>query len=133
MDVVVPILPESIDSAVISALHVQDGESVCKGQILLELETNKVILEITAVANGVVSGLRVSLGDNVKSEQTLMDLSGDDVTLYQERGVVEIDPHFYGLAEEIEESSTKNNSFGLWMVGLFLVIFVISMIVKGLQ
>ena len=134
MEVVVPTLPESVDSAVISALHVLDGESVCEGQVLLELETSKVVLEVTAVANGVISGLKVSLGDYVCSEQTLMDLSGEDVTLYEESEAIEISPESYGLEEEIGESSVKNesSSFGLWMVGLVLVIFVISIGIKGL-
>jgi len=134
MDVVVPTLPESVDSAVISALHVQDGESVCEGQVLLELETSKVVLEITAVANGVISGLKVSLGDYVNSEQVLMDFSGEDVTLYEESETIEIDPESYGLEEELGEPSTKNesSSFGLWMGGLVLSIFIISIGVKGL-
>lgn len=127
MKIVVPILPESEDSAVISTLYVHEGETVTEGQVLLEVETSKVVLEVTAVATGVISGLIVTQGDYVNSEQALMDLNGPDVTLYEESEIIEIDPETYELEEEIGEASTKNerSSFGLWMIGLVLAIFII--------
>jgi pyruvate/2-oxoglutarate dehydrogenase complex dihydrolipoamide acyltransferase (E2) component len=134
MEVIVPTLPESVDSAVISALYVREGESVIEGQVLLDIETSKVVLEITAVANGVISSVKVSLGDYVNSNQTLMELSGEDVILYEESETIEIDPESYGLEEEIGQSPTKkeSSSFALWMGGLVLVILIISIVVKGL-
>jgi len=134
MKIVVPTLPESEDSAVISTLYVQEGDSVNEGQVLLEVETSKVVLEVTAVANGIISGLMVSRGDYVNSEQVLMDLNGEDVTSYEESETIEVDPESYGLEEEIGEPSTKSesSSFGLWMVGLVVVIFIISISTKGL-
>lgn len=134
MKIVVPTLPESENSVVISTLHVQEGESVTEGQVLLELETSKVVLEVTAVANGVISGLAVSLGDYVNSDQTLMDLSGEDVTLYEESETIEVDPESFGLEEKIDEHLPKNESstFGLWMVGLVVAISIITIGTKGL-
>ena len=134
MKIVVPILPESEDSAVISTLYVHEGETVTEGQVLLEVETSKVVLEVTAVATGVISGVIVSQGDYVNSEQALMDLNGPDVTSYEESEIIEIDPETYGLEEEIGEPSTKNesSSFGLWMIGLVVAIFIISIGAKGL-
>jgi len=126
MEVLVPILPESVDSAIISAVHVQEGETVSEGQTLLELETSKVVLEVTAVANGVISGVCVSLGDYVNSEQPLMDLNGEDVTLYEESETIDIDPESYDLEEGIVEHSTSNesSSFVFWMAALVLVLFI---------
>jgi 2-oxoglutarate dehydrogenase E2 component (dihydrolipoamide succinyltransferase) len=134
MKIVVPTLPESEDSAVISTLYVQEGETVSEGQILLEVETSKVVLEVSAVASGVISGLMVSQGDYVNSEQVLMDLNGGDVSAYEESETIEVDPESFILEEEIGDSSTKNesSSFGLWMVGLVTLIFIISIAAKGL-
>ena len=134
MKIVVPTLPESEDSAVISTLYVQEGETVSEGQVLLEVETSKVVLEVTAVVDGVISGIMISQGDYVNSEQVLMDLNGEDVSAYEESEIIEVDPESFALEEEIGESPTKNesSSFGLWMVGLVALILVISLGVKGL-
>ena len=128
MEILVPTLPESDDSASVSALNVQEGESVSEGQVLLELETSKVVLEITAVADGIISGVAVSLGDYVNSDQSLMVLSGADVSLYEESETIEVDPDSYGLEEDISVSSTKNesSSFVFWIGGLVLLIIIIS-------
>jgi len=134
MEILVPTLPESDDSASVSALNVQEGESVSEGQVLLELETSKVVLEITAVADGTISGVSVSLGDYVNSEQRLMVLSGTDVSLYEESETIEVDPDSYGLKEDIRVPSTKNenSSFGFWIGGLVLLIIIIITGAKGL-
>ena len=134
MKIIVPTLPESEHSAVISTLNVQEGESVNEGQVLLEVETSKVVLEVTAVANGIITGLVVSRGDHVQSEQFLMDLNGEDVTSYEESEIIEVDPESYGLEEEIDDPLTQSesSSFGLWMVGLVIAIFIISIVAKGL-
>jgi 2-oxoglutarate dehydrogenase E2 component (dihydrolipoamide succinyltransferase) len=133
MKIVVPTLPESEDSAVISTLYVQEGETVNEGKILLEVETSKVVLEVAAVANGVISGLMVSRGDYVNSDQVLMDLNGVGVSAYEESETIEVDPESFALEEEIGDSSTKNesSSFGVWMVGLVTLIFIISIVAKG--
>lgn len=129
MKVVVPFLPESTDGATISALHVKEGDSVTEGQILLELETDKVVLEVPAVANGSISKLSVLCGDFVASEQMLMELSGPDVSLYEKTETVEVDPESYYLEEENESSLAKeeNNFFGFWMAGLVVVIFIVAL------
>jgi len=134
MKIVVPTLPESEDSAVISTLYVQEGETVSEGQVLLEVETSKVVLEVTAVADGIISGIMISQGDYVNSEQVLMDLNGEDVSAYEESEIIEVDPESFALEEEVGDSSTKNesSSFGLWMVGLIALTFIISLGVKGL-
>ena len=134
MKIVVPTLPESEDSAVISTLYVLEGETVSEGQVLLEIETSKVVLEVTAVADGVISGIMISQGDYVNSEQDLLDLNGKDVSAYEESETIEVDPESFALEGELSDSSTKNesSSFGLWMIGLVVLIFIISISVKGL-
>ncbi len=128
MEIHVPTLPESDDSASVSALYVQEGESVSEGQVLLELETSKVVLEITAVADGIISGVAVSFGDYVNSDQTLMVLSGADVSVYEKSETIAVDPDSYGLEEEISVPSTKNesSSFGLFIGVLVIIIIIIS-------
>lgn len=134
MKIVVPTLPENEDSAVISTVYVQEGETVSEGQVLLEVETSKVVLEITAVADGVISGIMISQGDYVNSEQNLMDLNGEDVSAYEKSETIEVDPESFALEGETSDSSSKNesSSFGLWMVGLVVLILIIPSIIKYL-
>jgi len=54
MDITVPEVGESISEAVIGTWHKKDGEQVTKDDLLLELETDKINLEIHAEASGVL-------------------------------------------------------------------------------
>jgi len=64
-DIIVPELGESITEATISKWFVKEGDSVNQGDVLLELETDKVNVEISADSAGVVSGISKADGDVV--------------------------------------------------------------------
>jgi 2-oxoglutarate dehydrogenase E2 component (dihydrolipoamide succinyltransferase) len=65
INVVVPTLGESISEATIATITHKVGDSVKIDTPLIELETDKVTLEINAPANGVLSSLEVKVGDVV--------------------------------------------------------------------
>src|SRR5579863_9161007 len=67
----VPQLPESVADATLVAWHKQPGEAIRRDENLADLETDKVVLEVPAPANGVVKELRVTSGTVVKSGQVL--------------------------------------------------------------
>lgn len=73
-EVKIPTLPESIDTGVITNIYVDDGQFVYIDDALFDVETDKVVLEIVAPANGIVELFQVSLGDNVTSEQVAMHI-----------------------------------------------------------
>ena len=52
----VPQLPESVADATLVAWHKQPGDAVTRDENLADLETDKVVLEVPAPANGVVQG-----------------------------------------------------------------------------
>ena len=62
----VPALGESVTEAVIARLYKKTGEGVKEGDIVVELETDKVTLEVGAPATGILQQLSVSEGDTVK-------------------------------------------------------------------
>ncbi len=66
IEIKVPALGESVSEASIAKLYKNVGESVVADELLVELETDKVTLEVNAPANGVISDLKVSEGDNVQ-------------------------------------------------------------------
>jgi len=62
----VPALGESVTEAIIARLYKKVGESVNEGDVVVELETDKVTLEVNAPAAGVIQQISVSEGDTVK-------------------------------------------------------------------
>jgi len=67
----VPQLPESVADATLVTWHKQPGDAIRRDENLADLETDKVVLEVPAPANGVVRELRVQSGTVVTSGQVL--------------------------------------------------------------
>jgi 2-oxoglutarate dehydrogenase E2 component (dihydrolipoamide succinyltransferase) len=67
----VPQLPESVADATLVAWHKQIGDPIRRDENLADLETDKVVLEVPAPANGVVREIRVQSGAVVKSGEVL--------------------------------------------------------------
>jgi 2-oxoglutarate dehydrogenase E2 component (dihydrolipoamide succinyltransferase) len=67
----VPQLPESVADATLVTWHKQPGDPIRRDENLADLETDKVVLEVPAPANGVVRELRVPSGTVVTSGQVL--------------------------------------------------------------
>lgn len=65
MDVLMPQLGETVNEGTIAAWHKKAGDSVEKGDMLLDVETDKVATEITAPASGVLVSLNVEEGATV--------------------------------------------------------------------
>lgn len=65
IEVVVPNLPESVSDATVAGWHHQNGETVQKDASLIDLETDKVILEVPVPQNGRLIEVRRDIGDVV--------------------------------------------------------------------
>lgn len=71
VEIKVPVLPESVADATIATWHVQPGEAVSRDQNLVDIETDKVVLEVVAPADGSLSEILAPEGDTVTAEQTI--------------------------------------------------------------
>ena len=65
MDVLMPQLGETVTEGTVSAWHKKAGDAVEKGDMLLDVETDKVATEITAPATGVLTSINITEGDTV--------------------------------------------------------------------
>lgn len=74
IDVKVPALPESVADATVATWHKKIGEVVNRDEVLLELETDKVVLEVPAPADGVLGEIFFAEGETVTSNQILARL-----------------------------------------------------------
>ena len=70
-EIKVPQLPESITDATLVAWHKKPGDAVKRDENLADLETDKVVLEVPAPANGVLREVKVQTGTVVKAGQLL--------------------------------------------------------------
>ena len=71
IEIRVPQLPESVADAGIAAWLVKVGDHVTEDQNILELETDKVVLEVPAPASGVITELTVDEGDTVLADDLI--------------------------------------------------------------
>ena len=71
VDVKVPVLAETIPDATLLDWKKQAGDAVVDGEILIELETDKVVLEVPAPASGVLAEILKSSGDTVLTLEVL--------------------------------------------------------------
>ena len=67
----VPELPESIADATVANWYKNIGDSIAADEVLVDLETDKVILEVPAVKAGVIKEILFTVGDRVTSGQLL--------------------------------------------------------------
>jgi 2-oxoglutarate dehydrogenase E2 component (dihydrolipoamide succinyltransferase) len=71
IEVRVPQLPESVADATLVAWHKKPGDAVARDENLVDLETDKVVLEVPAPAAGVLKEIRLTDGTTVTSGQLL--------------------------------------------------------------
>ena len=71
IEVRVPQLPESVADATLVAWHKKPGDAVARDENLVDLETDKVVLEVPAPVAGVLKEIRLTDGTTVTSGQVL--------------------------------------------------------------
>ncbi|MCF1428078.1 MAG: 2-oxoglutarate dehydrogenase complex dihydrolipoyllysine-residue succinyltransferase [Shewanella sp.] len=71
IEIKVPVLPESVADATIATWHVKPGEQVSRDQNLVDIETDKVVLEVVAPEDGQVTEFLAQEGDTVLAEQVI--------------------------------------------------------------
>jgi 2-oxoglutarate dehydrogenase E2 component (dihydrolipoamide succinyltransferase) len=76
-EIKVPVLPESITEATVAAWHKKPGDYVELDDVIVEIETDKVVLEVPAEESGVLSEITAKEGETV-SEQQVLGLIDDE-------------------------------------------------------
>ncbi len=71
LEVKVPILPESVSDATIASWHKKPGDAIKRDENLVDLETDKVVLEVPAPTDGVLKEIKQQTGATVTSGQLL--------------------------------------------------------------
>jgi 2-oxoglutarate dehydrogenase E2 component (dihydrolipoamide succinyltransferase) len=105
IEIKVPQLPESVSEATLLDWHKKVGEFVKRDENLIDLETDKVVMELPASENGVLTEIIGKSGDIVKSGQLLAYYDTDAKAL----GATNQPPKAAAVASELAPS-TKSTS-----------------------
>jgi len=76
MDVKLPKLGEGADSGVVVGIFVKEGDTVAKGQAIMELENEKAVASIPSTADGVVEKIYVKAGDRIGVGAKILSVAG---------------------------------------------------------
>lgn len=98
IEIKVPELPESVADAVIANWYKQVGDAIAVDEVLLDLETDKVILEVPTIKQGVIKEVLFSVGDTVTSGQ-LLAIIDDSVSAAKQTSA----------GESVSKSESNNN------------------------
>src|SRR5579862_311151 len=76
ISVVMPALEMAQDTGTLVSWRKKEGETVTKGEILLEIETDKAVVEVEALADGVLAGVKAQPGDVIPVGRTIAWILG---------------------------------------------------------
>lgn len=79
VEVKVPMLPESVADATILNWHKKAGETVRRDENLVDLETDKVVLEVPAPIDGIIQAIQKEEGTNVTADEVIAIIKAGEV------------------------------------------------------
>jgi 2-oxoglutarate dehydrogenase E2 component (dihydrolipoamide succinyltransferase) len=74
IEIKAPAFPESVADGEIATWHKQEGDSVARDELIVEIETDKVVMEVVAPEDGVISKIHAAEGDTIESQALLATL-----------------------------------------------------------
>ncbi|MCD6060855.1 MAG: dihydrolipoamide succinyltransferase [Moraxellaceae bacterium] len=71
IEIKAPVFPESVADGTVATWHKKPGEAVARDELIVDIETDKVVLEVVAPADGVIGKVLKNEGDTVLSQEVL--------------------------------------------------------------
>jgi 2-oxoglutarate dehydrogenase E2 component (dihydrolipoamide succinyltransferase) len=81
VEIKAPQFPESIADGEVAVWHVAVGEAVRRDQVLVDIETDKVVLEVVAPSDGMLTVIHKAEGDTVLAEEVLGEFEAGEVAV----------------------------------------------------
>lgn len=75
-----PAFPESVADGEVATWHKAEGDTVARDELIVEIETDKVVMEVVAPVDGVLTSIKAAAGTVVNSEQLLALIEPGDIT-----------------------------------------------------
>ena len=106
-------MPESVSDATLVAWHKKEGEAVSRDENLVDLETDKVVLEVPAPSSGTLQEIRISDGTTVTSGQVLAILLEGEGAVARPAANAEPEPVLEVQADETAEMKSAESAHKL--------------------
>ena len=71
IEIKAPTFPESVQDGTIATWHKQPGEAVSRDDLIVDIETDKVVLEVVAPADGVIAEIIKGEGETILSNEVI--------------------------------------------------------------
>ncbi len=101
IEIKAPTLPESVPDGTIATWYKKPGESVSRDELIVDIETDKVVLEVVAPADGVLKDIKKAEGDTIVSNEVL--------AIFEEGGVA-VTPEAESATESATENATESDA-----------------------
>ena len=79
IEIKAPTFPESVADGTVATWHKKPGEAVKRDELIVDIETDKVVLEVLATADGVLGAIVKNEGDTVLSDEVLGSIEAGGV------------------------------------------------------
>jgi len=94
IEIKAPTYPESVQEGTLATWHKQPGDSVARDELIVDIETDKVVLEVVASASGTLTEQFKAEGDIVLSNEVLAHI---------EEGEAAVSPVLASAAAEVDQ------------------------------
>ena len=111
IEIKAPQFPESIADGEVADWHADVGESVRRDEPLVDIETDKVVLEVVAPEDGILVAVRKKTGDTVSAEEILGEFEPQAVT--ESNNSPENAHHDYNEATDDQAARSNGSEVGL--------------------
>ena len=110
IDIKAPVLPESISEATVAVWHKQPGDPVQVDDVIVEIETDKVVLEVPAEEAGVLTKIIAQEGETVGAQQILGTMTEGSEIQDNEPGEPETESEAQEDTSQESEPQIKNET-----------------------
>ena len=112
VEFVLPNIGEGLDSADVAEVHVSEGDEIAADQIVMDLETEKAVVELPCSQVGTVTKVHVAAGDTIEVGQVLLTLQAtvarpSKASPAQQSSAGRSAPRTSGTTEETRAESTE--------------------------
>ena len=111
IEIKAPQFPESIADGEVADWHADVGESVRRDEPLVDIETDKVVLEVVAPEDGILVAVRKKTGDTVSAEEILGEF--EPQTVIESNNSLENAHHDYNEATDDQAARFNDSEVGL--------------------
>ena len=104
IEIKAPTLPESVPDGTIATWHKSVGDPVSRDELLVDIETDKVVIEVVSPTDGVLTEVLKVTGDTIVSNQAIATVAAQDIS------GVEPEDHSKKVDEEEKPQEEISNS-----------------------